>query len=134
MKLRILDNSIRLRLDRREVRQLLRERLVERRTDFGATGVFVYALHAIDHESELFTEIGPTRIDVFVSVARATRWACSNETSIEAQQPAETVALRILVEKDFPCRHTEPEDTAEKFTPTTMPLALNSGSSDTRFP
>lgn len=125
MKLRILDNSIRLRLDRSEIRQLLRTGTVERQTCFGPDSAFVYTLSAVAQEAELSAVVGTGRIDVFVDATRAAQWASSGEASIEAEQEAGRGTLRLLVEKDFPCQHTGEADAAEKFTPTTMQIDAN---------
>ncbi len=121
MKLRILDSSIRLRLDRSELRQLLSgDRLVERHTVFGPSVTFTYALHAVSEEMPLRAAVGPSRIDLYVGIRQAVAWAKSDESSIAASQTTGQGDLRLLLEKDFPCEHSGSDNPPEKFTPTTM--------------
>lgn len=119
MKLRILDDSIRLRLERSELVQLLRDGRVERRTRFG-TSTFVYAIHAVEQSTPLRAACRSQRIDVYVDMSRAQAWATSEESSLEAVQREGDAALRLLIEKDFPCQHSPPKDVAEKFVPGKM--------------
>lgn len=122
MKLRILESSIRLRLDRSELRQLLGDRRVERRTVFGPCAAFVYAVHAVKQETPLRAVVGQSRIDVYVDVRRAVEWAKSDDAGIAASQATCEGELRLLLEKDFACEHSDLESPAEKFTPTTMSI------------
>jgi len=121
MKLRILDGSIRLRLDRSEVRQLLcGDRRVESTTVFGPSVAFVYALHAVHQDAPLRAAVGLSRIDMYVDRHCAAEWAKSEAVSITANQSTGSSELRLLLEKDFPCQHSNPDRPAEKFTPATM--------------
>jgi hypothetical protein len=122
MKLRILDNSIRLRLERSELRDLLREGIVERHLDFGQGTTFVYALHAVEQPDLLTATVGSGRIDLSVDARRATAWAASDEPGIAASQHAGDRELRLLVEKDFPCKHSDDGRVDEKFTASTMSI------------
>ena len=106
MKLRIHDNTIRLRLNRSEVEQLKDTGLVEDAVHFGAGSALSYSLESSAGSSApqaLFRD-GSLRVIVPEQLAR--RWASSEEVGMEAHdaQPA------ILIEKDFQCAHREEHD------------------------
>lgn len=119
MKLRILDSSLRLRLDRSELRQLVSDGCVERRIEFGGCAL-TYALHAVAQAAVIRAMLGPSRIDVYVDASRAAAWANSDEASLKAVQPTGDGELRLLLEKDFPCQHSGSDSLPEKFTPRSM--------------
>ncbi len=117
MKLRILDNSVRLRLERRELQQLLQEGAVVRNVVFSDEATFSYTLRLADQDQALRAVLGGNRIEIFVDRERAIAWAVSDEAGIQASQSTKVGELQLLVEKDFPCKHGEREDLSEKFAP-----------------
>lgn len=112
MKLRLLGNSLRLRLRRGEVRQLAESGWVEERTVFG-TAPLVYALLA-DDVTAVAASFDDRRLTVRVPRALASAWAAGDQVGIEASQPAggEEV-LRILIEKDFECIDAPPGESQD---------------------
>lgn len=115
MKLRIRENSVRLRLGRSEVLRLADERVLHEETDFGGGRKLGYALHADDIPAAVATFDGATVV-VRIPHEAARRLADSDQVSIDARQPLEGGAeLKILVEKDFECLDapaSEPQDDA----------------------
>ena len=106
MKLRIHDNSIRLRLNRSEVARLRETGRVQDAVKFGSGAAFSYSLEssaACLSPHALFSDGG---LRVIVPEQQARHWAASEEVGMEAQntQPA------ILIEKDFQCTHREEHD------------------------
>ena len=102
MKIRILDDSIRLRLDRDEVERIGSGERVDCRTRFPNATSLAYGLEVSgERTSATFTGQG---IVVNVPAAAALDWA-SNESdvSIRGEVLLDEGVLRILVEKDFEC-------------------------------
>lgn len=110
MKLRILDDSIRLRLDREEVEAIGRGEAVIARTRLPGGRVFGYELHAAPETS---ATIDGSTIRVLVAAPDAARWA-ADDTDVSIRHQAEHVAL--LIEKDFECvAPREGESQANRF-------------------
>ncbi|HMO38483.1 MAG TPA: hypothetical protein PKC76_00565 [Saprospiraceae bacterium] len=109
MKLRCTHNSLRLRLRKSDIAQLQSEGFVQERVTFGAGQTLTYRLQiaAVPALSALF-ENGC--ICVQIPTPEAQRWMDSEQVGLENDQ-----LLHILVEKDFPCRHTEESDREDTF-------------------
>jgi hypothetical protein len=115
MKLRILDDSVRLRLARSEVSALARGDRVEAATHFPGGTRLVYALSTARTESIAATFAGG-RIDIVIPHERAAAWAASEDVSITATQRTSEGALRVLIEKDFEClQPREGEDPTDRY-------------------
>lgn len=104
MKIRIHDDSIRLRLDRDEVNQIGRGTTIACTTHFPDGAGFGYHLGTgpVDSTRATFSD---GCIALTLPNGEARRWA-EDETavSIDVQQPlADGASLRLLVEKDFEC-------------------------------
>jgi len=115
MKLRMQTNSIRLRLKRREVDQLIREGSVEEVITFGSDQTLRYRLQtstAVKVPQAIFSA---GEIDVAVPVEIAQRWALGDDVGIEASQPAGENPLQILIEKDFACLNGPAEQNVDTF-------------------
>jgi hypothetical protein len=102
VKLRIVDDSIRLRLARSEVALIERGLDVESCTRFPGGPALAYALRVTDVE-RISASFVAGRIEVALPRALALRWASSDEVSLRVEQPLDHGVLRILVEKDFAC-------------------------------
>jgi len=102
MKLRILDDSIRLRLTQSEVAEIGDRRRVEGRTRFPGGDELCYALVAaqVDAPTASF-EAG--QVTVTVPIADALDWARSDRVGIESHLSLDHGELRVLIEKDFRC-------------------------------
>ena len=100
MKLRLRDNSLRLRLDRKEVAALALTRLAESRTAVSPDQPLVYrvVLSAEAQEPQASFEGGV--IVVLIPEAAGRRWAESDDVGIYATTPW---GLRLTIEKDFRC-------------------------------
>ena len=111
MKLRIFNNSIRLRLRQSEVADLVKRGVVEARLDFGAGVALTYRLVA-DADAvrpEAAFHNGEIRITVPGRMAR--EWAEGDDVAIAASQDG----LSILVEKDFQCLHKDDTSQADAY-------------------
>ena len=115
MKLRIKDNSIRLRLTRSEVDRIAAEGRVEAAVAFADGRKVRYAL---ERSGGAGTEASWSERGLVVQVPEATLrdWAGSEQVSISASQPLPEGSLGILVEKDFAClTPREGEDESDMF-------------------
>jgi hypothetical protein len=104
MKLRVRDNSIRLRLTRTEVEKVAAEGLVKASVPFSAGVSFDYVLESSLACVEAVAHFSNGVLTICLPEERTRQWAASEEVSIAAQQSLDDGgSLAILVEKDFAC-------------------------------
>lgn len=103
MKLRIRDDSLRLRLGRSEVERLAAEGLVEAAMHVGPGQRLRYAVERDDTLAAPVVRLQGSDLVVGLPAAVVERWVSSEDVSIEGTQTFEGRALAILVEKDFQC-------------------------------
>jgi hypothetical protein len=104
LKLRILDNSIRLRLTQSEVDDVNAEGLVRGRVRFAGSNTFDYVLESSPATVKPEAHISNNVLTVRVPRMDIERWAGSEQVSIESEQGLDDGGyLKILVEKDFHC-------------------------------
>src|ERR1035438_3322174 len=96
MKLRIQDNSLRLRLTQKEVARLGDQGSVESAIRFSEDRVLNYSMSVLAG-----TEGEGDSVSVFLPGKMAGAWAGNDEVTIEAFDSG----VQILVEKDFRCLH-----------------------------
>jgi hypothetical protein len=118
MKLRVRNNSLRLRLTQSEVAQFKESGYVEEKVEFDATGenCLRYALVSAD-VSEISSTIQGHKITIHIPKAQGRKWADSNLVGLENDQDiGGGKMLRILVEKDFTClERRDGEDDGDTF-------------------
>ncbi len=120
MKLRLEDNTLRLRLSEAEVQTFAATGHVAAATQFGPTPPqqLSYALERTEtapfggphpEKAELATatlRYAPGQITVLVPAALADEWTGTGRNGFSGEiVVSETVKLRILVEKDLDCHH-----------------------------
>ena len=118
MKLRIKGDSIRMRLTRGEVRQLLESGRVADGTHFPDGEGLRYELIADAAATRIDARCAACAVVVMVPKAVLDKWASSEEVAVRAEIAlgAGRGALLILVEKDFPCLAKRPdEDDSDAF-------------------
>ncbi len=104
MKIRIRDNSIRLRLTRGEVDVMHREGRVVSTTGFPDGHQFTYALESSPASVAPAASCRGSEIRVRLPETAVLAWATTEQVSIEGlQQLDDGQQLKILVEKDFAC-------------------------------
>ena len=104
MKLRVLDNSIRLRLTRTEVELVRTDGLVRGRVPLAGGNNFDYVLESSPATIKPEAHISNNVLTVRIPEAEILSWSGSDDVSIAAtQELADGVELGILVEKDFAC-------------------------------
>ena len=116
MKLRIQDNSIRLRLTRSEVDEVSANGRVTASVSFPDGARLEYSLETSSLTGQPRAQFSSDRLVVQIPQAVARRWAVTEEVSISGAQPLEKDELSILVEKDFAClTPREGEDESDMF-------------------
>lgn len=105
MKLRILDDSLRLRLPQGEVAALRSTGRVEATIRFGPGPQqrLVYALVVAPDAQRISATLTDREIVVYLPKAAAHAWADGDEVSLHAEQSLGDGVLSVLVEKDFKC-------------------------------
>jgi hypothetical protein len=96
VKLRIQDNSVRLRLRKSELDDFARTGKVEAETIFAPGSVLRYSLEAADISSATAT-FENSWVRIVVPKPQAEAWTSGNETGIAAEH----AGISILVEKDY---------------------------------
>lgn len=116
MKLRIRENSLRLRLSQGEVRRLRESGRVSEALRFGH-GELRYELLAQPDATHLHAQYENGLIRVTLPSGAAEEWADSDRVGIRALQTvAEGLTMDLLIEKDFQCLHKrEGEEDSDSF-------------------
>ena len=117
MKLRIRDNSIRLRLMRGEVETLRDTGLVSASTPFPGGRTFRYCVESSPASVSIAAFFSDNEISVRLPETTVLAWANSEQVSISGEQVlADGDQLKILVEKDFVClTNREDEDESDMY-------------------
>jgi hypothetical protein len=105
MKLRLLDDSIRLRLSRDEVVAADERGVVEGQTRFPDGSVFTFALEALKNKSNASASYASDRLVVKLPAPQISAWAKDNTAVSLHGELALPLGgqLKVLVEKDFEC-------------------------------
>ena len=106
MKLRLRENSIRLRLLQSEVIQLREIGDVSETIVFGInpTDNLTYSLRISAEASEISAHKTDNQIEIFLPLLTAENWANSTEGGLYSEQEVGDLAtLKIIIEKDFVC-------------------------------
>lgn len=106
MKLRLRENSIRLRLLQTEVKQLRESGSVSERIIFGInpTETLTYSLRVSPDAETIFAQMTDNQIEIFLPETQAENWADTSEVGLYAAQSiGDFGELKISIEKDFVC-------------------------------
>lgn len=106
MKLRLRENSIRLRLLQTEVKQLRETGNVSERIIFGInpTETLAYSLRVSEEAENIYAQMTNNQIEIFLPLKQAENWAGTNEVGLYATQNVGDLGeLKITIEKDFVC-------------------------------
>ena len=117
MKLRILDNSIRLRLSQTEVDVANSDGLVKGHVSFAGKNSFGYVLESSPATVTLEANMSGSVLTVCVPQREVKQWAESDRVSMRSEQILDDgQKLAILIEKDFAClAPREGEDESDMF-------------------
>ncbi len=102
MKLRIRKNSLRLRLQQHEVKQLVAAGAVIDETCFGKE-TLRNSIEISADVSAMCADFASNTIRFRVPMAAALHWANSDEVGMLAEQVTPAGPLLLLIEKDFAC-------------------------------
>lgn len=117
LKLRIRDNSIRLRLSQTEVESVNANGLVRGRVPFAGSNSFDYVLESSPATVRPEAHISNNVLTVRIPQLDIKQWAESEQVSIASDQVLnDGEQLKILIEKDFAClAPREGEDESDMF-------------------
>ncbi len=117
MKLRIRDNSVRLRLMRGEVETLQQQGVVAARTGFPGGREFRYEIESSPASVTPAAFFSDNVLTVRLPEATVLAWATTEQITIEGEQVlVDGDKLSILVEKDYAClTPREGEDESDMF-------------------
>ena len=117
MKLRVRDNSIRLRLSQSEVDTVASDGLVSATVPFSSGKKLVYCVESSPACVDPVAAFEDGEVSVRLPESTVKQWAGSEEVSIASEQDiGGGEILRILVEKDFAClAPREGEDESDMF-------------------
>jgi len=105
MKLRCRSNSIRFRLRKSDVKLLIENSKLKDSIHFPHGTSFVYGIVLTDHETGTYCENNCMFIELKRTEIR--NWINSDDVSFRIEIPTiGDKTLSILIEKDFPCKHT----------------------------
>ena len=103
MKLRILGNSVRLRVSQAEMSQIRSEGVVRQHVAFGPGRRLAYELRTVAG-GRVGASFDEECVRVTLPLEVAERWQAPDEVSISGEQELPGgERLKILVEKDFQC-------------------------------
>jgi hypothetical protein len=115
MKLRCTPNSIRLRVRKSDLELLQKDGAVFAAIQFGAGIQFGYALK-LGQVAQPQAEFNNHQVTITLPLGTAQTWINSEQVTIECHQTFEDgQTLHLLIEKDFPCRHTDEADLKDTF-------------------
>lgn len=115
MKLRFDHQSLRLRVRRSDLEKLKTNHTIEETVQF-PQGTLCYRLSVDPQATGVSASVSAQEILVVVPEQQALAWMNSDEVGIYEQLAVGTETLKIILEKDFPCRHVDTDDLADTFT------------------
>jgi hypothetical protein len=115
MKIRIRGNSIRYRLDKKDIEILTNEGKVEESTTIAA-GNLHFCIKAKNGATGPFIKLEGSAIHLSFPKEQIQQWIDTDQVGFSAEIPnADGSALQILVEKDFKCLTERNEDDSNAF-------------------
>ena len=115
MKLRIYNNSIRIRLSKPEVEQFCRDKNLRDHISFPGNN-FSYALQVLPGMTEFAADFAQGTMTITVPEAVIQNWDTSEETGFQATvDSGKGELLRLIIEKDFKCKENNLEDQSQNY-------------------
>lgn len=106
MKLRMKNNSVRLRLTTSEMARFVETGQVKETIEFGLepSQKFVYSIECDTEIEEIQANIENNRMTVLIPKMQADEWTSTTQTGLESEQIiGGGKTLLLLIEKDFAC-------------------------------
>lgn len=115
MKLRCTADSIRLRVRKSDLENLQKTGEISSSLHFGSGSKLEYVLQ-LGQATVPTATYHTQQIKIVLPQDSGLEWIKSEAVSIEHRQEYEPgLYLQLLIEKDFPCRHTEEKDLHDTF-------------------
>lgn len=115
MKLRLKDNTVRVRINQSELRGLINSGWIESRTDFAPGQSLIYRLLACE-DDVVSARMDACAIQIEIPRTRLLHWAATPDLSLSAENFWPGGSVQVLIEKDLGCAKPRPgEDPAEAF-------------------
>jgi len=116
MKLRCTPNSIRIRIRKTAMGVLENQGKVLETVLFPNGQKLIYGLEVVESSDQLEAHFQDGVLMLHLPKEMADNWMQSDLVGLERDQPLpNNETLHILLEKDFPCKHKEPEENADTF-------------------
>ncbi|WP_422923470.1 DUF7009 family protein [Singulisphaera sp. PoT] len=104
MKLRLKGNSIRIRLDRRDIETLVERGRIVDTLRFGPVAAFSYSVETGSVTRDRpWASYEDGRLTVRIDPDDAEAWLEGDRVGFDHQQPVDAGVVRVLLEKDFAC-------------------------------
>ena len=104
MKLRLKGNSIRVRLDRRDIEGLVDQGRIDDALRFGPGQVFSYAVEVgVAPRDRPKASYADGRLTIRIDPEDVEEWLASERVGFDHQQVVDGGVVRVLLEKDFAC-------------------------------
>ena len=118
MKLRCIQNSIRLRLRKSDINALATAGIIREEVWFPGGEGFTFSLAISNQNPKVSVHFETSDLRVLLPENMAKAWIDSNQVGIERyiDLPFNKSHLHVLIEKDFPCKDRVNEDKADTFT------------------
>jgi hypothetical protein len=117
VKLRIHQNSLRLRLNRSDLKQFRQTGVCTEALRFGPNSELRYALEASSQVTAMEAQLREGCIRILLPLTMAQEWAGSDQVSLSLNS-GEGGGPSLLIEKDFQCLHggeANPGEDADTF-------------------
>lgn len=116
MKIRLEQDSIRLRLRKSEIAQLRNEAWLRNSVHLPGGMEFGWELSIKEHFPDLHAEYAENSIRIILPAETARNWIETELVGLEMYLPyAGGGSLHVVVEKDFPCKDRPEENKADFF-------------------
>lgn len=112
MKLRLENNSLRLRVRKSDLQNLQQNGRISERLTFPNNTFFEYTLTTNTADATIGATFEAHKLIVTTPLSIAEAWVNSDEVGLEMTLKS---GLFILIEKDFPCKDRPWEDTKDTF-------------------
>jgi hypothetical protein len=117
MKLRIKGNSLRLRVSRVDLANLLHDGRIDETIQFtpDARAKLTYGLEIRSCDQEISVQYYDCQVRLVLSTKAAMRWANGDEVGLYGESATDSEPLQLSVEKDYACIDRDDADNAEAF-------------------
>ncbi|MDP4265765.1 MAG: hypothetical protein Q8941_24825 [Bacteroidota bacterium] len=116
MKIRIMGNSIRYRLTKKDIANFGKDGFIEEKTEFLNGPSFYYCLQKKEGITRLEASFSNNRISIFVAGNMVTEWTTTDIVGFDNKMAMDDGEnLLLLIEKDFVCLDPGLEDQSDHY-------------------